>query len=131
MDQDSDTATVAGSPDPIDSAAWAELQHILGPEADPVLRELIDVYLEDAQRLVSSILTAHQHQDTQAMIMAAHALRSPSASLGARRLAALGGQIEEHLRCEAQAWPQRLIEQMLMEADRVCASLRRRRPEAP
>jgi HPt (histidine-containing phosphotransfer) domain-containing protein len=128
MEQGSDTASGAGDVDPIDPVAWDELQQILGPEADHVLRELIDAYLEDAIRLVSSIELAHQNKDPQAMIMAAHALRSPSASLGARRLASLGRQVEEGLRLSPQPWPQLLVDQMLIEAARVCMSLRHRRP---
>lgn len=132
MDQYRDTAAAAGSIDPIDPAAWAELQDLLGLQADLVLCELIDVYLEDAQRMVTSIVFANQHQDSQAMIMAAHALRSPSASLGACRLASMACQIEESLRFDPQRWPQqRLVDQMLHEVGRVCRSLKQRRPVAP
>jgi HPt (histidine-containing phosphotransfer) domain-containing protein len=128
MDQGSTTASGSGDVDPIDPMAWNELQLILGADADSVLRELIDAYLEDAMRLVSSIEVAHLNQDPQAMIMAAHALRSPSASLGARRLASLACEIEEGLRCDPQQWPQLFVHQMLIETGRVCMSLKQRRP---
>jgi HPt (histidine-containing phosphotransfer) domain-containing protein len=128
MEQGSDSAVGAGDVESIDPVAWDELQQILGPDADLVLRELIDAYLEDAIRLVSSIELAHQNRDPQAMIMAAHALRSPSASLGGRRLASLGRQVEEGLRLSPEPWPQLLVDQMLIEAAHVCISLRHRRP---
>jgi HPt (histidine-containing phosphotransfer) domain-containing protein len=116
--------------DPIDPAAWDELQQLLGSEADSVLRELIDLYLEDAMRLVSSIVLAQQHKDRHTMIMAVHALRSPSASLGALRLASLGRQVEDGLRFDPQHWPHLLVDQMLIEVECVCLSLRYRRPSA-
>jgi CheY-like chemotaxis protein len=114
--------------DPIDAAAWEELEQAMGDGAAAVFQELIDLYLDDAMRLVSAVVMAHQHQDPAAMISAAHSLRSPSASLGALRLATLCGQVEESLRSDSQAWPQDRIDQLLVEAGRVTEALRRRRP---
>jgi HPt (histidine-containing phosphotransfer) domain-containing protein len=130
MDHASQSEATAVHVDPIDPAAWDELQQLLGSEADSVLRELIDLYLEDAMRLVSSIVLAQQHKDRYTMIMAVHALRSPSASLGALRLASLGRQVEDGLRFDPQHWPHLLVDQMLIEVERVCLSLRYRRPGA-
>jgi HPt (histidine-containing phosphotransfer) domain-containing protein len=124
----SEIVAAPGQADPIDAAAWDELQHIIGKETDSVVRELIDAYLCDAEPLVSSIVMANHYKDAKAMIKAAHALRSPSASLGALRLASLGGQVEEGLRFEPQQWPQNLVDQMLSEAALVGNALRERRP---
>ncbi|MBD2551545.1 Hpt domain-containing protein [Microcystis elabens FACHB-917] len=128
MDQRSESAVCDGHVEVIDPAAWDELQQILGSEADSVLRELIDAYLEDTMRLVSAIVIANQCQDTQAMITAAHALRSPSASLGALRLASLSGQVEEGLRSDPPQWPQNMVDQMLIKAGQTREALRGRRP---
>lgn len=130
MDQASQSEAAAVHVDPINPAAWDELQKLLGSEADSVLLELIDLYLDDAMRLVPSIVMAQQCLDRHAMIMAVHALRSPSASLGALRLASLGRQVEDGLRFDPQHWPHLLVDQMLIEVDRVCLSLRDRRPGA-
>lgn len=118
----------SGQTDPIDAVAWDELRYIIGKETDSVLRELIDAYLADAEPLMLSIVIANHHKDAKAMIKAAHALRSPSASLGALRLASLGGQVEEGLRFDPRQWPQNLVDQMLSEGGRVGKALRDRRP---
>ncbi|MBD2717408.1 ATP-binding protein [Synechococcus sp. FACHB-909] len=121
---------VAGD-DPIDAGAWGELEQSLGDGAEPLLQELIDLYLEDATSLVSAVVMAHQYHDPPAMIAAAHSLRSPSASLGALGLAGLCGAVEESLRSDPEAWPQLRIDQLLVEAGRVTEALRQRRPTAP
>ncbi|MCP9834548.1 MULTISPECIES: ATP-binding protein [unclassified Cyanobium] len=126
--RDQPEAPVGGGADPIDAAAWEELEQAMGDGAEAVLQELIDLYLEDAMRLVSAVVLAHQYHDPPAMIAAAHSLRSPSASLGALRLAALCGQVEESLRSAPEAWPQVRIDQLLVEAGRVTEALRLRRP---
>ncbi len=117
--------------DPIDAGAWEELQQSLGDGAEALLQELIDLFLEDAMRLVSAVVMAHQYHDPPAMIAAAHSLRSPSASLGALGLAGLCGAVEEALRSDPEAWPQLRIDQLLVEAGRVIEALRQRRPTAP
>ncbi len=121
-------APAGGAADPIDAAAWEELAQAMGDGAAAVLQELIDLYLDDAMRLVSAVVMAHQYHDAPAMIAAAHSLRSPSASLGALRLAGLCAQVEESLRSDPELWPQVRIDQLLVEAGRVTEALRRRRP---
>ncbi len=120
--------SAGGGSDPIDAAAWEELAQAMGDGAEVVLQELIDLYLEDAMRLVSALVMAHQSHDASAMVAAAHSLRSPSASLGALGLATLCGQVEESLRSDSELWPQARIDQLLVEAGRVSEALRRRRP---
>ncbi|MCP9837028.1 response regulator [Cyanobium sp. N.Huapi 1H5] len=121
----------AGGEDPIDAGAWEELEQSLGDGSEAVLQELIDLFLEDAMRLVSAVVMAHQYHDPPAMIAAAHSLRSPSASLGALGLAGLCGAVEESLRSDPESWPQQRIDQLLVEAGRVTEALRQRRPTAP
>ncbi len=120
----------AAGDDPIDAGAWGELELSLGDGAEPLLQELIDLYLEDATSLVSAVVMAHQYHDPPAMIAAAHSLRSPSASLGALGLAGLCGAVEESLRSDPETWPRLRIDQLLVEAGRVTEALRQRRPTA-
>ena len=114
--------------EPIDPGAWQELRTMLGDEADDGLRELVDLFLEDALRLVSAVVVAQRNGDGPAMITAVHSLRSPGASLGARRLAELCSTIEDTLRSPAAAWPQESIDELLLESGRVSEALRRLRP---
>lgn len=116
--------------DPIDATVWAELTELLQGEADDSLVELIDIYLQDVIQLLARIATAQQLGDGEAMAKAVHALRSPSASLGALRLAELCSQVEQTLRSASGPWPQRTIEDLLEETGLVTAALRRRRASA-
>lgn len=62
-----------------------------GPD---IIVELIDLYLEDAQRRVTLMQEAATQADEKAIKWSAHALRGSSAHLGAHRIAALCQQIE-------------------------------------
>jgi HPt (histidine-containing phosphotransfer) domain-containing protein len=86
------------------------------------------MYLQDALRQVSSIVMGHQLKDDQAMIVATHSLRSPSASLGANRLASLCADVEDSLRSDPRQWPEEMVDALLIEAGKVSEALRRRRP---
>jgi HPt (histidine-containing phosphotransfer) domain-containing protein len=67
-----------------------------GVEGEPdIVVELIDLYLESAPRLVAAVREAAAAGDEASMIRAAHNLRGGSASLGARRVAALCEGIED------------------------------------
>jgi HPt (histidine-containing phosphotransfer) domain-containing protein len=116
------------APPALDSQVWEELQEMLGEEADAGLGDLIDLFLEDALKLVSAIVVAQRNADAEAMIRAVHALRSPSASLGALHLAGLCSRVEESLRTSTAAWPQEAIDALLIESGRVSEALRQRRP---
>lgn len=114
--------------DPIDDTAWRDLTDLLGEGADATLTELIDMYLQDVVALMARLVTALQLRDAEAMAQAVHGLRSPSASLGALRLADLCRQVEQTLRSPDGPWPQRTIDELLQESGLVTAALRRRRP---
>jgi HPt (histidine-containing phosphotransfer) domain-containing protein len=122
------------SPEVIDPQIWQELLALGGHEPEAMVEELLDMYLEDIPRQKASIMEACHSRNYPALAATAHALRSPSASLGALRLA-------DHCRCvELAARPldsdptkdpeplDSLIEPLLREIDRVVAcfaSLRR------
>jgi signal transduction histidine kinase/CheY-like chemotaxis protein len=119
------------APAAIDAKVWAELQEMLGEEADAALCDFIDLFMEDALKLLSAVVVAQRNADAEAMIRAVHALRSPSASLGAVPLATLCSRIEETLRSPPAAWPQDAIDALLIESGRVSEALRQRRPDQP
>jgi len=114
--------------EPIDAAVWQELVDLVGSEGEAAVAELIDLYLEDAMQRVGAIVTALPTGDAAKIGTAAHALRSPSASLGALELAALCRDVEDGLRDSAAPWPQESIDRLLQESGRVTEALRRRRP---
>lgn len=110
----------------IDPGVWAELQQLMGSEAEQVLAELIDSYIEDTARQLALIEAAGRSRDRVGLARAIHTLRSPSASLGALRLATLCSDLEAHLRGDATAgnWPDERLDTLLSEADRAMAALK-------
>jgi len=114
--------------EPIDPAVWRELVDLVGSEGEAAVAELVDLYLEDAMQRVGAIVRALPTGDAAKIGTAAHALRSPSASLGALRLAAFCRDVEDALRDTAAPWPHESIDQLLQESGRVTEALRRRRP---
>ncbi len=83
------------SPPAIDPQAWEDLRAMGGEDADSMVSELIALYLEDAAVLVASLESAHRVDDRQRLEQLAHALRSPSGSLGALALAEVCRQLEQ------------------------------------
>jgi len=61
-----------------------------------LISRLIDSFLSEATRLVETLRQAQLTSDTQAIRATAHGLRGTSLTIGARRLAALSAQLENH-----------------------------------
>ncbi|MGI0488904.1 PAS domain S-box protein [Pantanalinema rosaneae CENA516] len=83
----------------LDSNVIEQLRQMAGEEADEMLRELIQVYLEDAPQRLLAIQTAIDHSDATTLQQAAHALRSVSVTIGAITL----GNLCEVLETNAKA----------------------------
>lgn len=120
------------APDPcdgtIDPTVWAELQELMGPETDDVLAELIDSYLEDTTRQLTLIQEASRNRNPVGLARAIHTLRSPSASLGALKLADLCSDVEGRLRGDDPLghWPPEHLDTLMAEAERAMAALKAR-----
>lgn len=117
---------------PLDEAIWADLRAMGGDDAEAMLRELIDLYLEDAPPLLEAIQAAHDRRDARGLAFHAHALRSPSASLGALTLAEACRQLEAAADALPDPWPDSgleptLVRDVLSEAGRVVSALQERR----
>ena len=82
----------------VDRAVWASITALQRPEHPNLLHKTIGLYLTSSQTQIDGIRHALQAQDLQAMLAAAHTLKSSSAMLGAARLAALAGQMEADCR---------------------------------
>ena len=80
--------------DAVDVATLRGLEEALADGEPDLVVELIDLYLESAPRMVAAAREAAATGDGPSLRRAAHNLRGGSASLGARRLAALCEEIE-------------------------------------
>jgi HPt (histidine-containing phosphotransfer) domain-containing protein len=77
-------------PEVIDS-----LRELGGDDGGALLRELVELFMQDTPPRMVALEDAMQKQDGQALERAAHALKSSCANMGARQLASLCKQLED------------------------------------
>ncbi len=82
------------SENPIDAAAFSQIESLDPRGVQGLVRKVISVYLSDAPTLLGRIEKAIAASAPRDLWQAAHALKSSSASLGALRLASLCHEIE-------------------------------------
>jgi signal transduction histidine kinase/DNA-binding response OmpR family regulator len=87
----STTAVVTGV---IDAQALESLRELGGPEAEALLQEIIDTYLEDTPKLLQTIASALARQDAIALKHAVHTLQVTSTHIGAVTLRELCQDVE-------------------------------------
>jgi HPt (histidine-containing phosphotransfer) domain-containing protein len=115
--------------DPIDAAVWSELLDLAGADAPMMIAELIDSFVDDAEHQLEGMRSAAMRGDREALRRCAHALRSPSASLGATLLAELCRQLEQSiLECDDKGQRMNNIDAIRTECRKVLASLNKRHP---
>ncbi len=78
----------------IDVRALQSIRDMAGEDAAAFLSKLIDCYIEEASKLLPAIAIAAEQGDATALQLAAHKLKSSSASLGAKNLANLCKELE-------------------------------------
>ena len=94
----------------LDPAVIAELQSMPASDGVNMLQELIDLFLETAPRHLGE-LAASAH-DAPTLVFHAHALRSASLNLGARRLIELAQRLEELARAETTDGAAALVQEL-------------------
>ena len=68
----------------------------LSPDEPAFLRELIDIYLQDAPQRLTELEAALAKSDGSSVIRAAHTIKGSSSNFGATALARLAQEIEAH-----------------------------------
>ncbi|MCT0226152.1 response regulator [Synechococcus sp. CS-1328] len=104
----------------LDAATWQQLLDLTGDSP----AELVDMFLEDSLQILGRLTAASSQQNAAALSEACHALRSPSATLGAVVLAQFCRDIEERARDGDTAAAFALVPALLEEAGKVMAELR-------
>ena len=108
----------------LDPQVLLSLTEMAGDDADELLAELFDSYLDDAPQRLRSIEGAVVGEDAEALYKAAHALKSLSATVGATHLAQLAEALETIGRAgTVTAEVAALLEQLEPESKRVEAAL--------
>jgi HPt (histidine-containing phosphotransfer) domain-containing protein len=75
----------------IDKEAWERMKSMTGPA---FLVELIDVFLKDSPELIKQMRDGLAAGDIESVRLAAHSLKSNSATFGADRLAGVARDLE-------------------------------------
>ena len=117
-------ATIGDTMPLLDSAALQTLRDLSGPGDETFFVEVIDLYLKDSLALVSAIRQAAHNRDAQALMPAAHSLRSSSGNVGAASLSAVCRALE----CAASGNGMDDVDPLLAQLERiyplVCRALR-------
>ena len=90
-------AQSAGPDQTLDSSLIATLRQAGGPESHVLVAKVINQFLEESALLAVTLKQAAQQKDVVRLKAAAHSLKGTSNTMGARRLAALGAQLEDSL----------------------------------
>ena len=104
----------------LDVTVLDELREVLGDD----VRALIDVFLDDAPRLIAELEIAATRPDYPLLYQAAHSLKSSSANLGAMVLSAAAKRIELGARAEALDRPAVAVTLLAGEFERAREALR-------
>ena len=109
----------------IDESVLSALKSSLGDD-DAVMRQLIDMYLADAPKLVNDAKAALATGEQDKLTRAAHSLKSTSATMGATRVSACAKDIEVMARTARFAEAASAIDQLEAELDGALAILKRK-----
>lgn len=112
----------------IDTQRLQYLRNVAGTQANEVLGELIDCYLEDAPRRLQTIRNAVEQGNARTLHNSAHSLKGLSISLGANCLAEICQALEMIGRAGTTLDTSNLVDQLAVEYERVEAALLLERP---
>jgi len=107
----------------IDPAALEDLRTLMGEEASELIAELITIFLENTPERLAELRQALAQGDAPKSQLAAHSLKSTSATLGAKKLSTLAAELEEKGRCGNLEGAAESITQIETEYERVKAAL--------
>jgi HPt (histidine-containing phosphotransfer) domain-containing protein len=82
----------------VDAAALDVIRELAADDTPELLARVVGLYLDDAPRHVAAIEAALARGDARALTLAAHTLKSASASMGAAQLAQLCRILEQDSR---------------------------------
>jgi HPt (histidine-containing phosphotransfer) domain-containing protein len=79
----------------LDATVLARLRELQPPGETNFLRELVEIYLREAQRVLDNMETALERQQAENLHFFAQRLKGNSANLGARRMTAICHELEK------------------------------------
>ncbi len=115
------------SPPVLTASILDELRDVLGSEVD----KIIEVYLEDAPRLIAQLERAAMGGDPIALRVAAHTLKSSSANVGASTLSEAARDLEDGARDGTLKKPEIMVARIVSEFAQVRSALQSKLPMGP
>ncbi|MFN8666953.1 MAG: ATP-binding protein [Gemmatimonadaceae bacterium] len=109
---------------PVDVAVLDRLRDAYGDGGEEFVQALVDLFLDDAPRRLSTMRTAAANGDAEAVANGAHALQGSAATLGAQRLARCARELDTLAQGGATQALAPRVEQLGTELVVVCARLR-------
>ncbi|BCL34071.1 response regulator [Nostoc sp. MS1] len=88
-------ASVPQTASAIDESILQQLRDMMGDDGDRMIAELIELYLEDTPKMIETMQDAIAKADITQLKKTAHALRSPTVSIGAVNLGKLCETLED------------------------------------
>ena len=79
----------------IDSSILASLRELQGEGEPDIVKEIGGLFIKYSPDKISAIEKAAEEEDSKALLVAAHSLKSSSAYIGAMRLSAICKELEE------------------------------------
>ncbi len=107
----------------LDPHALSNLAQLDPTGANRLVQRVLTTYRSSMARLLAQFSHARAQQDLAALKLVSHTLKSSSASVGAVQLSALCAEAERHLRDGETAGLDALLDQLLLEAQRVDAAV--------
>lgn len=82
----------------IDDSVFEDIEAMSGSQAESLIRNIIDLYLQKSPALLDDINNGAQQGDSEKLFKAAHALKSSSANVGAMEVTAIAKELEKMAR---------------------------------
>jgi signal transduction histidine kinase/CheY-like chemotaxis protein/HPt (histidine-containing phosphotransfer) domain-containing protein len=112
----------------LDKQVLQSLRLMAGTNADQLIAEVIEAYLEDAPQRIRSICDAVARADAKVLVQAAHSLRSVSVTVGALALSQQCAALEAIGRVGKTAAAEELVLQLQRDYTQVAVSLAAEHP---
>ena len=109
---------------PLDSNVVNQLRALQRPGEPDMLRQLADIYVEDASKSLRTLHESLNTADSKLLFQTAHTLKSSSASLGALRLSSIFEKLERIGRSDTLYGAGDLLVAAEVEFTAVCTALR-------
>ena len=119
-----DNSGSSGQSDAVDWSVLDSLRVLQKPGKPDLCKVLMTVYLDSSPALMDSLIAAAAAADGQALMQAAHALKSSSVSIGATRFGKTCSDLEQCGRANSLENVPSLAKRAEYEFDAVCSAFR-------